>query len=96
MVLLTLLYAFDTGTVYQRHAKKLNHSHTSYLRKVLNISWQDWISATEVLKRAGMQSVHTLLKLAQLRQTDHVTRISDERLPKKKPLWKTISVKTLL
>ena len=30
-----------------------------------------------------MQSVHTLLKLAQLRLTGHVTRMSDERLPNK-------------
>ena len=30
-----------------------------------------------------MQSVHTLLKLAQLSQTGHVTRMPDEHLPKK-------------
>ena len=30
-----------------------------------------------------MQSVHTFLKLAQLRWTDHVTRMPDERLQKK-------------
>ena len=83
VVLPTLLYACETWTVYQRHAKRLNHFHTSCLRKLLKIKWQDRIPDTEVLKRAGMQSIHTLLKLAQLRWTGHVTRISDERLPKK-------------
>ena len=70
-------------TVYQRHAKRLNHSYTSCLRKLLKIKWQDRIQDTEVLKRVGMQSIHTLLKLAQLRWTGHVTRMPDERLPKK-------------
>ena len=83
MVLPTLLYACETWTVYQRHGKRLNHFHTSCLRKLQKIKWQDRIPATEVLKRAGMQSVHTLLKLAQLIWTGHVTRVSDERLPKK-------------
>ena len=57
--------------------------HTSCLRKLLKIKWQDRISETEVLKKAVMQSVHTLLKLAQLRWTRHVTRMPDEPLPKK-------------
>ena len=83
VVLPTLLYACETWTVYQRHAKRLNHFHTSCLRKLLKIKWQDRIPDTEVLKRAGMQSIHTLLKLAQLRWTGHVTRMPDERLPKK-------------
>ena len=83
VVLPTLLYACETWTVYQRHAKRLNHFHTSCLRKLLKIKWQDRIPDTEVLKRAGMQSIYTLLKLAQLRWTGHVTRMPDERLPKK-------------
>ena len=77
-----LLYACETWTVYQRHAKRLNHFRTSCLRKLLKIKWQDRIPDTEVLKRAGMQSAHTFLKLA-LRCTGHVTRMPDERLPKK-------------
>ena len=83
MVRPTLLYACETWTVYQRHAKRLNHFHTSCLRKLLKIKWQDRISDTEVLRRAGMQSVHTFLKLAQLRWTGHVTRMSEEHLSKK-------------
>ena len=83
VVLPTLLYACETWTVYQRHAKKLNHFHLSCLRKILKIRWQDKIPDTEVLKKAKMQSVHTLLNLAQLRWTGHVTRMPDERLPKK-------------
>ena len=79
----TLLNACEIWTVYQRHAKRLNHFHTSCLRKLLKIKWQDRIPDTEVLKRAGMQSIHTLLKLTQLRWTDHVARMPDERLPKK-------------
>ena len=53
------------------------------LRKLLKIKWQDRIPDIEVLKRAGIQSVHTLLKLAQLRWAGHVTRMPEEHLPKK-------------
>ena len=83
MVLPTLLCRCETWTVYQRHAKRLNHFHFSCLRNLSKIKWQDQIPDTEVLKKAGMQSIHTVLKLAQLRWTGHVIRMPDERLPKK-------------
>ena len=86
VVLPTLLYACKTWTVHSllgQHAKRLNHFHTSCLRKLLKIKWQNRIPDTEVLKRAGMQSIHTLLKFVQLKWTDRVTRMPDERLPKK-------------
>ena len=83
VVLPTFLHACETWTVYQRHAKRLNHFHLSCLRKHLKTRWQDKIPDTEVLKRAEMQSIYTLLKLAQLRWTGHVTRMPDEWLPKK-------------
>ena len=83
VVLPTLFYACETWTVYQRHAKRLHHFHTSCPRKLVKIKWQDRIPDTEVLKRAEVQSVHTLLKLAQLRLIGHVTRMPEERMPKK-------------
>ena len=67
VVLPTILYAFETWTVYQSHAKRLYHFHLSCLRKLLKIKWQDKISDTEFLQKAEMQSMHTVLKLAQLR-----------------------------
>ena len=45
-------------------------------------NWQGKIPDPEVLKKAGMQSMHSVLKLAQLRWTGHVIRMPDERLPK--------------
>ena len=51
--------------------------------KAVKSKWHDKIPDTEVLKKAGMQSMHTVLKLAQLRKTGHVIRIPDEGLPTK-------------
>ena len=67
IVLSTLLYGCETWTVYQRHAKKLNHFHTTCLRKLLGIKWQDKIPDTEVLTRAGLPSIFTILMQSQLR-----------------------------
>ena len=66
------------SVVYQRHAKRLHR-----LRKLLYIKRQGKIPDPEVLKKAGVQSMHSVLKLAQLlRWTGHVIRMPDERLPK--------------
>ena len=37
---------------------------------------------TGILKKAGVQSVHSTLKLAQLQWTGHVTKMPDKRLPR--------------
>ena len=58
VVLPTLLYACETWTVYQRHAKRLNLFHISCLRKLLNIKLQDRIPDTEVLKWVGIQCTY--------------------------------------
>ena len=83
VVLTTLLYGYETWTVYKRHARKLNHFHTTSLRRLLGIVWQDKIPDTEVLARANLPSIHTILMQAQLRWAGHVVRIPDHRLPKK-------------
>ena len=64
-----LICIWDRNSVptHERHDKRLNHFHLSCLRKLLKIRWQDKIPDIDVLKKARMQSMHTLLKLAQLR-----------------------------
>ena len=83
IVFTTLLYGCETWTVYKRHARKLNHYHTTCLRKLLGIKWQDKIPDTEVLTRAGLPSIFTILMQSQLRWAGHVARMPDHRLPKK-------------
>ncbi|XP_039386731.1 uncharacterized protein LOC120401127, partial [Mauremys reevesii] len=82
VVLTTLMYASETCTVYRRHARQLNHFHTTCLRRLLRIRWQDKVPETEVLSRAGLLSVHTLLMKAQIRWAGHVVRMPDNRIPK--------------
>ena len=78
----TLLYGCESWTVYSRHARKLNHFHTVCLRRILGIKWQDRVPDTEVLEKAGLPSIYTVLAQTQLRWAGHVARMRDHRLPK--------------
>ncbi|KAJ8359180.1 hypothetical protein SKAU_G00157050 [Synaphobranchus kaupii] len=82
VILPTFLYGCEAWIVYQRYARKLNHLHLSCLRKLLRITWQDRIPDTEVLSKANISSIPTLLAKAQLRWTGYVTRMPCTRLPK--------------
>ena len=94
VLLPTQLYACETWTVYQRHAKRLNHFHTSCLRKLLKIKWQDRIPDTEVLKRAGMQNVHTS-EVGTVKMDRPCYQNAWWTFAKENPLWRTSSRKTL-
>ena len=83
IVLTTLLYASETWTVYQRHAKKLNRFHLNCLRKLLRVKWQDKVPDTEILEQTDMPSIFTMLRKSQLRWAGHVVRMPDKRLPKR-------------
>ena len=82
IVLPTLLYACESWTVYQRHAKRLNRFHQTCLRKIMKIHWQDLTPDAVVLEKSGFSSIYTLLMRSQLRWAGHVARMPDSRIPK--------------
>ena len=83
IVLTTLLYGCESWMVYQCHTRKLNHFHTTCLRKLLGIKWQDKIPDTEVLRHASLPSIYTILMQSQLHWAGHVVCMPDHWLPKR-------------
>ena len=82
-ILMALLYGCEAWIAYQRHARKRNNLHTTSLRKLLSIKWQEKIPDTKVLNRAGMPSVYTMLMKSQLRWAGHIVCMPNRRLPKR-------------
>ncbi|VDL99875.1 unnamed protein product [Schistocephalus solidus] len=83
VVLTTLLYRAKTWNVYSNQARKLNHFHLSYLRRILKLRWQDRIPDMEVLERTGILSIHVMLRQVHLRWSGHLVRMDDDLLPKR-------------
>ena len=81
VVLITLLYGCEAWTVYRRHEKQLQKFHTRCFCRILNISWNDFVPDTEVLERANLPSVITMMRKAQIRWAGHVSRMADSRIP---------------
>ena len=81
-VLSTLLYSSEVWTTYTTQEKKLNSFHLRWLRRILDISWQDKITNTEVLERASSFSMYTLLSQRRSRWLGHVHRMANGRIPK--------------
>ena len=52
------------------------------LRNIMGIKWQDKITNQEVLDRANLTSIESLLLKAQLRWAGHVIRMEDHRIPR--------------
>ena len=82
-VLSTLLYGSESWTLYSHQQNKLEVFHMKHLRLILNIRWDDYITNTEVLEKAKIFSLHTILLQRRLRWLGHVHRMPEERIPKK-------------
>lgn len=81
-VLSTLLYGSEAWTLYSHQEHRLNTFHLRCLRRLLGLTWQDRVPNSEVLEKAGMPSIYTLLSTRRLRWLGHVARMDDSRIPK--------------
>ncbi|KAI0208446.1 hypothetical protein LSAT2_006873, partial [Lamellibrachia satsuma] len=81
-VLSTLLYGSESWTTYMCQERRLNTFHMRCLKRILGITWQDRIPYSDILDRARIRSMHSLLSQRRLRWLGHVRRMEDGRLPK--------------
>ena len=77
-----LLYGSESWTLYSMHIKQLDRFHIRCLRRIMNISWQEHITNSEVLRRAGLCGIEAYVRKNQLRWAGHLVRMADSRLPK--------------
>ena len=82
VVLPALLYSSETYTLYRGHIRKLETVQQRHLRRIMKIRWSDHVSNIEVLKRANMDSIESVLATSQLRWTGHVLRMREDRIPR--------------
>ena len=61
-VISTLLYGSESWTTYSTQERKLQVFHLRCFRRILGITWQDKVRNNDVLSRAGIPSMYTLLR----------------------------------
>ena len=81
-VLSSLFYCSDTWTTYRRQEKRLNSFHLRCLRRILHIHWQDRITNSEVLERAGIPSIFAILSKRRLTWLGQFQRTNPGCIPK--------------
>ena len=68
--------------IYAGQESRFNTFHLRSIRRILGISWLDKVTNADVLSRAGLPSMYTLLRQRRLRWLGHVRRMDDGRIPK--------------
>ena len=79
VVISTLIYGAETRTLYRRQVRLLECFHQQFLRSILNIKWHDYVFNEDVLEKAELPSVKSILLKQQLRWAGHVARMEDSR-----------------
>ena len=81
-ILMALLYASKTWTLYKHQLNLLEGFHQRCLRQILHITWQSHVSDTEVFGKAGLPSIQSMVMKSCLQWVGHIVRMDDSRLPR--------------
>ena len=81
VVVPTLLYGVETWVLYRKQIRLLEQFHQLCLCSFLGIKWQDHVSNEEVLKRANLPGIESILLQVQLRWAGRISRMEDVRMP---------------
>ena len=68
--------------------KRFEVFHQRRLRKILRIRWSHFVTNDEVLNRARIKNINTLISAARLRWLGHVVRMPEDRVPHYLLDWK--------
>lgn len=71
-VVSTLMYGTESWILHAGQELRLNAFHMRCLRQILHITWQDKITNSCVLERAGIDSMYTLQKQRRMHWLGHV------------------------
>ena len=82
-VVTSLLFGCETWTLRKVHIAQLERFHQTCLRKISRIRWFHKVTNYEVLARCNIGSIQSMVDSAVLRWTGHVTRMSNDRIPKR-------------
>ena len=82
-VVTSLLFGSEAWTLRKAHIARLERFHQTCLRKIARIQWFHKVTNYEVLSRCNIHSIQYMIEGAVLRWTGHVTRMSNDRIPKK-------------
>ena len=75
-------YGAETWVLYRKQIRLLERFKQRCVRSILGIKWQDRVSNEEVLKRASLPSIESILLQVQPRLAGRVSRMEDVRMPK--------------
>ena len=82
VVVTTLLYGVETLVLYRKQIRLRERFYQRCLRSILGIKWQDYVSNEQVIKRASLPGIESIMLQVQLCWAGHVKRMEDVCMPK--------------